>query len=133
MLLDDDRKGRKNKRGFYLYHSKSGRRVKVDQSIYHTLEVVRENNRQPEEIVRRCLLMMLNEAAYCRQEGLIDNVEEANVASVLGMDFPEFRGGIYAYMEQVGYEVIVAELELLQQQYGTRFTPAQWLIDQIEN
>lgn len=133
VLLDDDRKGRKNKRGFYLYHSKSGRRVKVDQSIYHTLEVVRENNRQPEEIVRRCLLMMLNEAAYCRQEGLIDNVEEANVASVLGMDFPEFRGGIYAYMEQVGYEVIVAELELLQQQYGTRFTPAQWLIDQIEN
>lgn len=132
ILLDDDRKGRKNKRGLYLYHSRKGNRVAVDKSVYHTLGVVLENNLEPEQIARRCLLMMLNEAAYCRQEGLIENIEEANVASVLGMNFPEFRGGIYAYMEEIGYDVILAELELMVEKYGVRFTPAPWLIEQVE-
>ncbi|WP_084258064.1 3-hydroxyacyl-CoA dehydrogenase NAD-binding domain-containing protein [Pasteurella testudinis] len=127
-LLRNERKGRKNRRGFYLYHSRSGDRTQVDKSIYQVLETVVENNLEPEQIVRRCILMMLNEAAYCAQEQVITNLNEGNVASVLGMFFPEFRGGIYAYIEQTGAATIVAELERMVEQYGERFRPCEWLL-----
>lgn len=126
-LLRNERKGRKNRRGFYLYHSRTGDRTQVDKSIYQVLEVTAENNLEPEQIVRRCILMLLNEAAYCAQENVISNLNEGNVASVLGMFFPEFRGGIYAYIDDIGAETIVAELELMQQQHGDRFRPCDWL------
>lgn len=129
-LLRNERKGRKNRRGFYLYHSRSGDRTQVDKSVYQVLEVVAENNLEPEQIVRRCILMMLNEAGYCVQEQVITNLNEGNVASVLGVFFPEFRGGIYAYIEEVGAKTIVNELELLQAQYGERFRPCEWLRQQ---
>lgn len=127
-LLLNDRKGRKNRRGFYLYHSRIGDRTQVDKSIYQVLEITVENNLEPEQIVRRCILMMLNEAAYCLQENIITNQNEGNVASVLGMFFPEFRGGIYAYLDEIGAQTIVAELMLMVEQHGERFQPCEWLV-----
>ena len=127
-LLLNDRKGRKNRRGFYLYHSRTGDRTQVDKSIYQVLEITVENNLEPEQIVRRCILMMLNEAAYCLQENIITNQNEGNVASVLGMFFPEFRGGIYAYLDEIGAQTIVAELMLMVEQHGERFQPCEWLV-----
>lgn len=129
LLIDNERKGAKNKRGFYLYHSQTGQRTGEDGSIYHTLEVVTTNNLEAEQIARRCLLMMINEACYCLQEQVIRNTDEGNVASVLGAFFPNFRGGIYAYIEQIGAENIVAELNILVKQYGTRFEPCPWLLN----
>ncbi|MBE2895609.1 fatty-acid oxidation protein subunit alpha [Pasteurellaceae bacterium HPA106] len=126
-LLRNERKGRKNRRGFYLYHSRSGDRTQVDKSIYQVLDLIIENNLESEEIVRRCILMMINEAAYCAQEGVITNLDEGNVASVLGFFFPEFRGGIYAYMADVGHETIVAELDALHARHGARFAACDWL------
>ena len=127
-LLLNDRKGRKNRRGFYLYHSRTGDRTQVDKSIYQVLEITVENNLEPEQIVRRCILMMLNEAAYCLQENIITNQNEGNVASVLGMFFPEFRGGIYAYLDEIGAQTIVAELMLMVEQHGERFQPCECLV-----
>ena len=131
-LVLDDRKGAKNNRGFYLYHSQTGERTQEDGSVYHTLEIVTENNLEAEQIVRRCILMMINEACYCLQEGIIRHTDEGNVASVLGAFFPDFRGGIYAYIDKIGAKNIVAELNEHVRLYGDRFTPCEWLIKQAE-
>ena len=95
-LIENERKGAKNNRGFYLYNLHTGERKEEDGSIYHTLEIVTANELESEQIVRRCILMMINEACYCLQEGVIQSTDEGNVASVLGAFFPDFRGGIYA-------------------------------------
>ncbi|MDO4430500.1 MAG: 3-hydroxyacyl-CoA dehydrogenase NAD-binding domain-containing protein [Lonepinella koalarum] len=131
-LMEDERKGEKNNRGFYLYHSQTGERTAEDGSIYYVLEVVAANDLEAEQIVRRCILMMINEAAYCLQEKVIRSTEEGNVASVLGAFFPDFRGGIYAYIEKIGAKNIVAELNAHVKLYGERFTPCEWLIQQAE-
>lgn len=133
LLMENDRKGEKNNRGFYLYHSQTGERTGEDGSIYHVLEVVTSNDLEAEQIVRRCILMMINEAAYCLQEKVIRSTEEGNVASVLGAFFPDFRGGIYAYIEKIGAKNIVAELNAHVKLYGERFTPCEWLVQQAEN
>lgn len=131
-LLRDDRKGRKNKRGFYLYNSQTDERTMVDKSIYYVMETISENNLESEQIVRRCILMMLNEAARCLEEGVISNPDEGNMTSVLGVFFPEFRGGIYAYMQHIGATSIVKALNEHVKLYGERFQPCEWLINKAE-
>ncbi|MFC0322587.1 3-hydroxyacyl-CoA dehydrogenase NAD-binding domain-containing protein [Gallibacterium melopsittaci] len=129
-LLRDDRKGRKNRRGFYLYNSQTEERTMVDKSIYYVMETISENNLESEQVVRRCILMMLNEAARCLQEGVISSQDEGNMASVLGLFFPEFRGGIYAYMQYIGATSIVKALNEHVILYGDRFQPCEWLLEQ---
>lgn len=127
-LMMNDRKGRKNKRGFYLYDSK-GQRTQEDKSIYHVMETIMRNEMEAQDIARRCILRMINEACWCLQDKVIQSVDEGNVASVLGFDFPDFRGGIYAYIEKIGAQEIVHQLRKHAQRYGDRFQPCDWLVE----
>lgn len=127
LLIENERQGRKNRRGFYLYDSK-GKRTQEDKSIYHVMETVISNDLEAEQIVRRCILRMLNEACWCLQDNVIRSTDEGNVASVFGLAFPDFRGGIYAYIEKVGAKEIVRELREHTKRYGERFTPCEWLV-----
>ena len=131
LLAMNERKGRKNKRGFYLYNSK-GERTQEDKSIYHVMETIMRNDLESQDIARRCILRMINEACWCLQDNVIQSTDEGNVASVLGFDFPDFRGGIYAYIEQVGVKDIVYHLRKHVQIYGDRFTPCDWLLQRAE-
>lgn len=128
LLVADERKGRKNKRGFYLYDSK-GQRTQEDKSIYHVMETITRNDLEGEDIARRCILRMINEACWCLQDNVIRSTDEGNVASVLGMGFPDFRGGIYAYIEQIGAQNIVEQLHKHAQRHGERFMPCNWLLE----
>lgn len=131
LLIANERKGRKNKRGFYLYDSLE-QRTQEDKSIYHVMETIMHNDMESEDIARRCVLRMINEACWCLQDNVIQSKDEGNVASVLGFDFPDFRGGIYAYIEKVGAKAIVKELNRHCQLYGDRFTPCEWLIEKAD-
>lgn len=128
LLIANERKGRKNKRGFYLYDSNI-QRTQEDKSIYHVMETIMRNEMEGEDIARRCVLRMINEACWCLQDNVIQSTDEGNVASVLGFDFPDFRGGIYAYIEKIGAVEIVKQLHKHAQLYGERFSPCQWLLE----
>ncbi|OOH92140.1 fatty-acid oxidation protein subunit alpha [Pasteurellaceae bacterium 15-036681] len=132
LLMSNDRKGRKNKRGFYMYDSK-GSRLQEDKSIYQVMETITSNDLEAEEIARRCILRMINEACWCLQDNVIRSTDEGNVASVLGFDFPDFRGGIYAYIDKIGAKEIVSQLHKHTQIYGSRFTPCDWLLEKANN
>ncbi|WP_301098898.1 3-hydroxyacyl-CoA dehydrogenase NAD-binding domain-containing protein [Otariodibacter sp.] len=129
LLIMNERKGRKNKRGFYLYDTK-GNRTQEDKSIYQVMETIMRNNMESQDIARRCILRMINEACWCLQDNVITSKEEGNVASVLGVDFPDFRGGIYAYIEEIGAKEIVKQLRRHAALYGDRFHPCDWLLQQ---
>ncbi|WP_373817906.1 3-hydroxyacyl-CoA dehydrogenase NAD-binding domain-containing protein [Glaesserella sp.] len=131
LLISNERKGRKNKRGFYLYDSR-GERTQEDKSIYHVMETITHNDLEGVDIARRCILRMINEACWCLQDNVIRSTDEGNVASVLGLDFPDFRGGIYAYIEKIGAKEIVYQLQKHTQLYGDRFTPCDWLLQKAE-
>ncbi|MDH2925457.1 3-hydroxyacyl-CoA dehydrogenase/enoyl-CoA hydratase/3-hydroxybutyryl-CoA epimerase [Nicoletella semolina] len=130
-LIRNDRKGRKNKRGFYLYNSKNSR-TQEDKSIYHVMETIMRNNMESQDIARRCVLRMINEACWCLQDNIIRSVDEGNVASVYGFGFPDFRGGIYAYIEKIGATEIVRQLQNHAARYGERFAPCNWLLEKVQ-
>lgn len=119
--------GRKTNKGFYIYEAK---KKKTNQNILQLLNIYDEskkkNNRQ-EEIIDRCMLMMINEAAYCLGEDVIASPGLLDIAMIMGIGFPPFRGGVCRYADQRGIKDIVNKLEEYKNRFGIRFTPAPLL------
>jgi 3-hydroxyacyl-CoA dehydrogenase/enoyl-CoA hydratase/3-hydroxybutyryl-CoA epimerase len=123
------RTGRKGKKGFYRYDEK-GKKSGVDPSIYDLLPTGARRVEVPQdEIQRRCVLAMVNEAARCLQEGIVRSPRDGDVGAVFGIGFPPFRGGPFRYVDSLGAERIVRALEGLNADRAPRFAPAQLLIE----
>lgn len=132
-ILNDDRKGRKNGRGFYLYPGKGSRSKKqVDPAIYTLLGVSPKGQRAEKEIAQRCVMMMLNEAARCLDEGVVRSARDGDIGGVFGIGFPPFLGGPFRYMDLQGAGEVVAQLQRLASQYGERFAPCDRLLQMVE-
>lgn len=126
-VLKDGRKGRKNGRGFYLYPSKGKQRQHADTSVYVLLGITPQSPMLPFSIAQRCVLVMLNEAARCLDEGVIRSARDGDIGAVFGFGFPPFLGGPFRYMDQLGAGLVVKTLNYLQQQYGEHFAPCERL------
>ncbi|MBP2847049.1 fatty acid oxidation complex subunit alpha FadJ [Dickeya oryzae] len=136
-IARDNRKGRKNGRGFYRYDLSHYERLcnwwrrqhKVsDSRIYRLLDVTPTAHLDPALMTQRCVMMMLNEAVRCLDEGVIRRSGEGDIGAVMGIGFPPFLGGPFHYMNQLGITTVVGTLRSLQKQYGDRFAPAEGLL-----
>ncbi|MGB8221035.1 MAG: fatty acid oxidation complex subunit alpha FadJ [Polyangiales bacterium] len=122
-LIADERFGRKNGRGFYLYgdNKKKG----VDESVYEILGVTPSNKTVTnEDIAWRCALQFVNEACRCFGEGILRSARDGDIGAVFGLGFPPFRGGPFRFVDQVGAKEILGRLRELEKQLGPRFSPA---------
>ena len=131
-LIDDDRKGKKNGRGFYEYpsgkthrFSRTGGSRNVDKSVYKILGVRGGSKRLDDKvIVDRCVSMMINEAAYCLEEGILRLPRDGDIGAIFGLGFPPFLGGPFRYADTLGVGALVEGLQKLEQKHGLRFRPA---------
>ena len=132
-ILNDDRKGRKNGRGFYLYPAK-GRTSKkqADPAIYALIGASGSGKLTAEQIAERCVMMMLNEAARCLDEHVIRSARDGDIGAVFGIGFPPFLGGPFRYMDSRGAGDVVAVLKRLTSLYGPRFSPCEPLLQMAE-
>ena len=81
------------------------------------------------EIVDRVMLAMVNEASRCLQEKVVDSRKHLDMAMILGIGFPPFRGGLLRYADAIGIDKIVERLQYLSHRYGDRFAPSAYLQD----
>lgn len=134
-LAEDDRKGKKNQRGFYQYNgsTKSKGPRAVDESIYTLLDVQPTNLLDEKIIADRCLLQMVNESVMCFQEGILTSARDGDIGSIFGLGFPPFLGGPFRYVDTQGVSVIVEKLQALEVEFGERFKPAKILLDMQTN
>lgn len=130
-VLADDRKGKKNKKGFYDYTGKKPGK-EVDESIYSLLSVTPSKKMKGQEIAERCVLMMLNEAAMCLEEGVVRNPRDGDIGAIFGIGFPPFLGGPFRYMDKIGIANLVSKLEHYQQTLGDKYAPAEVLKEMAE-
>jgi 3-hydroxyacyl-CoA dehydrogenase/enoyl-CoA hydratase/3-hydroxybutyryl-CoA epimerase len=66
-----------------------------------------------EELTHRLIFLIVNEAARCVEEAVVDSAEDADYGMILGTGFAPFRGGPLRYAEHFGPKKIVEELEQL--------------------
>lgn len=123
-------KGRKNKKGFYKY-DENGKKVsgQVDPQIYSFYGGNARKKFDANEIHMRCGMAMVNEAALCLEEGIIENPLDGDIGAIFGLGFPPFRGGPFRYIDTLGAQKVVDILNDLTTKHGARFKPAQILVD----
>ena len=126
-LLENDRKGKKNKSGFYDYDAKTAGKH-IDDSVYRLLGITPEKKFSADTVVERCVLMMLNEAALCLQEEVIRNPRDGDIGAIFGIGFPPFLGGPFRYMDTLGIEHVVSRLEHYAETYSEKYQPAEILL-----
>lgn len=101
--------GRKSGEGFY--HYKNGRPVKKKIAQTET------NN----EIANRLILRMVNEAAACLREHVVEDSDLLDAGMIFGTGFAPFRGGPMHYAKHFGRDKLNELFARLETQYGGRF------------
>ncbi len=124
-LIDDGRLGKKSGKGFYLYNQKD---KGVDTSVYSKLGVQGDKKLSQDEIVERCVYLMLNEAASCVEDGTVASARDADLGAVYGIGFSPFLGGPLRYIDSIGIPNLVNKLNGLAEQHGPRYKPAKILL-----
>jgi 3-hydroxyacyl-CoA dehydrogenase/enoyl-CoA hydratase/3-hydroxybutyryl-CoA epimerase len=123
--------GKKSGRGFYVHAAgKRGRSPKAQTNEELTRLLASPSQTAPpsaEEIQWRLILPMVNEAARTLAEGITDSADDIDLATVLGLGFAPFRGGLAKFADDVGFEEIERRLSELTIRHGPRFAPADLL------
>jgi 3-hydroxyacyl-CoA dehydrogenase/enoyl-CoA hydratase/3-hydroxybutyryl-CoA epimerase len=125
---ETDRLGKKNAKGFYAYED--GREQHPDPSVYDALADLigdSQTSLPQREIVDRCVLPMINEAARILDEGIAKSPGDVDLAMITGTGFPPFRGGLLRYADTLGTKTILAKLESFEREFGPRYAPAELL------
>jgi 3-hydroxyacyl-CoA dehydrogenase / enoyl-CoA hydratase / 3-hydroxybutyryl-CoA epimerase len=114
-MVDAGRIGMKSdKGGFYRYEK--GRPVR--QASFAAPDA---------ELVDRLILRLVNEAAACFSDGVVDDADLLDAGVVFGTGFAPFTGGPIQYARSCGRQDIVERLERLATRFGSRFEPhAAW-------
>ena len=139
-LTKDERKGKKNQKGFYVYGKAAQRTLldkvtmkkkgkQVDESVYRVLGVSPKSKYSEEEIAERCVVQLLNEAARCLDDGIVRNPRDGDIGMIFGTGYPPFQGGPFRYMDSIGIDNLVTKLEGYQAKFGDRFAPCDLLIN----
>ena len=130
-MFKDGRLGKKNSKGFYKYEVKNGKTKKagIDPEAYNYFKGKGDQQLALAEVQDRAVLLMLNEAVMCLEDGILANAADGNIAAVFGIGFLPFTGGPFRYINQLGAATVVSRMEALQAKYGPKFAPRPLLVE----
>ncbi len=130
--------GKKSGQGFYCYSKNEKTKPYVNVKIAEILNAlnaskpVAQTYVSDSEIVDRCILTMVNEAAKCLEEGVVKNARHLDMAMIMGTGFPAFRGGVLRYADSLGIAEVVKRLQGLETKCGERFVISKLLLEMAE-
>ena len=59
---------------------------------------------------------------------LLKTPQDGDLGAIFGIGFRPFTGGPFRYLDQVGSDYVVTELERLKKLHGDRFSPCDLLL-----
>jgi 3-hydroxyacyl-CoA dehydrogenase / enoyl-CoA hydratase / 3-hydroxybutyryl-CoA epimerase len=141
-LRDGKMLGRKTGAGFYQYEGKAQtpnetlaqwrRALHGEPEGAEGPNIPPDQHRDPrlrlneEELTHRLIFLIVNEAARCVEEKIVDSPEDADYGMILGTGFAPFRGGPLRFAEHFGLKKVVDGLARLAQT-EEKFSPCEIL------
>ncbi len=129
-LVDAGYLGQKGGKGFYAYEKGARGRPKkkgVNEPIYAFFGGPGRKAFDAGAVQERLALLMINEAVYCLEEGILATARDGDLGAVFGLGFPPFLGGPFRYVDRESAPAVAARLARLQVQHGERFAPSALL------
>lgn len=126
-LAEQGRFGQKTGAGIYRYE-KGDRTPRPDPVTQSTIEAYRlERGVAPravdeQEILERCLYVMVNEGAKILEEGIAARALDVDIIWIYGYGFPAYRGGPMFWADQIGLSKVLDAVKGYQATLGG----AQW-------
>jgi 3-hydroxyacyl-CoA dehydrogenase len=136
-LCELGRFGQKTGAGYYRYED--GSRTPIADPF--VAEVIERCAREAgiarreigdDEILKRCMYPLVNEAAKILAEGIAVRAGDVDVVWVYGYGFPAWRGGPLRWADSVGLRAIVDDLLAFEREHGAQWTPAPLLRELAE-
>lgn len=122
-LVENGRMGQKTQAGVFDY--KEGDRTPVPSAeVDKIIAKFREENGiatrevTDQEILERCMYVMVNEGAKILEEGIAARPLDVDVIWIYGYGFPVYRGGVLFWADQVGLKAIYDKVSQFHQETG---------------
>jgi 3-hydroxyacyl-CoA dehydrogenase/enoyl-CoA hydratase/3-hydroxybutyryl-CoA epimerase len=112
-FVDAKQLGKKSGRGFYQYNK--GKPIK-DKDVDLGDQKVIQN---------RLVYRLLNEAAACLKEGIVQDRDLLDAGIIFGTGFAPFRGGPMHHSLQQGVDALVVAMTEYETRFGDRFHPGE--------
>lgn len=132
MVVKRGRLGRKNGKGFYDYPDKGKKHLWRDLAELQPVHLDPDSI-DVETLEHRLLVIQALETARCFAEGVLSDVREADVGSILGFGYAPFAGGTLSYIDNMGLKNFVDLCRGLARKHGPRFRPNKLLRDMAAN
>ncbi|KAJ4843076.1 hypothetical protein Tsubulata_042022 [Turnera subulata] len=137
LIQEDKRAGESTRKGFYLYDDR--RKASPDPELRKYIEKARGISGvaidpkmaklSEKDIVEMIFFPIVNEACRVFAEGIAVKAADLDIASVMGMGFPSYRGGIMFWADLLGSKYIYSRLEEWSKSYGGFFKPCAFLAE----
>jgi len=125
-MIEDGRLGRKSGSGFYRYEK--GKKRDVDETAYEIIGAAAGSKVPREDVTKRLVFSMLNEAARALDEGVVRSPRDGDMGAIFGIGFPSFLGGPLRHLDEIGAKRAAETLQQLTETYGERFAPCPRLV-----
>jgi 3-hydroxyacyl-CoA dehydrogenase len=125
------RLGQKTGKGWYKYDE--NRKASPDPEVEALIEKMAKAAGIPrrkieaQEIVERCIYVMINEGALILEEGHALRAGDIDTVYLNGYGFPSYRGGPMWYADTVGLKKVYDKIEEFHKQHGMLWEPAPLL------
>ncbi|KAK9059161.1 hypothetical protein SSX86_021780 [Deinandra increscens subsp. villosa] len=135
LMQEDKRAGEMTRKGFYVYNDK--RKASPDPEIKKYIDKAREisgisvdpklGKLSDKDIIEMVFFPVVNEACRVYAEGIAVKAADLDIAGVMGMGFPPYRGGIMFWGDLIGSKYIHGKLSEWSKMYGGFFEPCDYL------
>ena len=129
-MLEADRKGKKNGKGFFDYVTDKKGRQKAQPSneVDAILKSAIHNPTSDINLADRLFLPMLLEATRLIEDGVVSDVRDVDLGLIYGIGFPPFRGGLFCWADTIGAAALVEKLKPYAD-LGQRYEPTAMLLE----
>lgn len=130
-LFHSGRLGQKTGAGWYRYDE--NRKPIPDPDVHALIEKtaveggIERRRVSDDEIIERCIYMMINEGAKILEEGYALRAADIDVIYLTGYGFPAYRGGPMWYADTVGLKKVRDRIREFHAQHGQFWEPAPLL------
>jgi 3-hydroxyacyl-CoA dehydrogenase len=125
------RYGQKTGSGWYRYNE--DRKPIPDPEVIALIETtarsagIARRSISNEEIIERCLYIMINEGASILDEGYALRANDIDIIYLTGYGFPSYRGGPMWYADTVGVKKVYERVREFHREHGELWEPAPLL------